>query len=97
MSMTRREFAKAQAAGEPIAEYTRRYTEAFFEDLATLRVERAERYPAATGHIPEMVALIRRLEGAGHTFGIVHPWQGPTPMFDRVLSESLAWFATHLP
>ncbi|HSD26667.1 MAG TPA: alpha/beta hydrolase [Vicinamibacteria bacterium] len=37
------------------------------------------------------------IEGAGHTFGIVHPWQGPTPMFDRVLSESLAWFATHLP
>ena len=61
-------IAKAQAAGESIAEYTRRYTEAFFEDLATLRVERAEHYPTATGHIPEMVALIRRLEGAGHTY-----------------------------
>jgi cysteinyl-tRNA synthetase len=61
-------IAKAQAAGETIAEYTRRYTEAFFEDLATLRVERAEHYPTATGHIPEMVALIRRLERAGHTY-----------------------------
>ena len=61
-------IAKAQAAGESIAEYTRRYTEAFFEDLATLRVERAEHYPTATGHIPEMVALIRRLEAAGHTY-----------------------------
>ncbi len=61
-------IAKAQAAGESIAEYTRRYTEAFFEDLATLRVERAEHYPTATGHIAEMVALIRRLEGAGHTY-----------------------------
>ncbi len=61
-------IAKAQAAGQSIAEYTRRYTEAFFEDLATLRVERAEHYPTATGHIPEMVALIRRLEGAGHTY-----------------------------
>ncbi len=61
-------IAKAQAAGESIAEYTRRYTEAFFEDLATLRVERAEHYPTATGHIPEMVALIQRLEGAGHTY-----------------------------
>jgi cysteinyl-tRNA synthetase len=61
-------IAKAQAAGESIARYTRRYTAAFFEDLATLRVERAEHYPTATGHIPEMVALIRRLEAAGHTY-----------------------------
>ena len=61
-------IAKAQLAGESIADYTRRYTEAFFDDLATLRVERAEHYPTATGHIAEMVALIRRLEGAGHTY-----------------------------
>ena len=61
-------IAKAQAAGESIADYTRRYTEAFFEDLATLRVERAEHYPTATGHITEMVALILRLEAAGHTY-----------------------------
>jgi cysteinyl-tRNA synthetase len=61
-------IAKARAAGEPIAEYTRRYTEAFFEDLATLRVERAEHYPTATGHIAEMVELIQRLEAAGHAY-----------------------------
>jgi cysteinyl-tRNA synthetase len=59
---------KAREAGETIADYTRRYTAAFFEDLTTLRVERAEHYPTATGHIPEMVALIRRLESAGHTY-----------------------------
>jgi cysteinyl-tRNA synthetase len=59
---------KAREAGETIADYTRRYTEAFFEDLATLRVERAEHYPTATGHIQEMVALIKRLEAGGHTY-----------------------------
>ncbi|CAN5838622.1 cysteine--tRNA ligase [soil metagenome] len=61
-------IAKAREAGETIAGYTRRYTAAFFEDLTTLRVQRAEHYPAATGHIAEMVALIRRLESAGHTY-----------------------------
>ena len=47
-------IAKARAAGETIADYTRRYTEAFFDDLSTLRVERAEHYPTATGHIDPM-------------------------------------------
>lgn len=36
------------------------------------------------------------VEGAGHTFGAVHPWQGLAPAFDRVLAESIAWFASHL-
>ena len=55
-------------AGESIAEYTARYAEAFFADLATLRIEPAERYPAATGHIDAMVALIERLGDRGHTY-----------------------------
>ena len=45
----------------PLAEYTRTYSQAFFEDLKALRVEPAEYYPAATDHIPEMIALIHRL------------------------------------
>ncbi|MEJ2151382.1 MAG: cysteine--tRNA ligase [Gemmatimonadota bacterium] len=61
-------IAKARAAGESIAEYTDRFTRAFFEDLETLRVERAEHYPTATGHIEAMVELIERLERAGHTY-----------------------------
>jgi cysteinyl-tRNA synthetase len=59
---------KARAAGETIAEFTRRYTEAFFQDLETLRVERAEHYPTATGHIDAMVELVKRLEARGHTY-----------------------------
>ena len=61
-------IAKARSAGETIADYTRRYTDAFFEDLSTLRVERAEHYPTATGHIDAMVALVKRLEARGHTY-----------------------------
>jgi cysteinyl-tRNA synthetase len=51
----------AGAAGLPIADYTRKYEEAFFEDLNALQVERPEVIARATGHIPAMVSLIERL------------------------------------
>ena len=41
----------ANRAGETLREYTERYAEAFFEDLETLGIERAEHYPRATDHI----------------------------------------------
>ena len=58
----------ANAAGVSLRDYTDRYAAAFFEDLDTLRVERAEHYPRATDHIQGMVELVRRLDGAGHTY-----------------------------
>jgi dipeptidyl aminopeptidase/acylaminoacyl peptidase len=33
---------------------------------------------------------------AGHTFGAVHPWQGPTPSWELVMRETTAWFRKHL-
>ena len=54
--------------GESLKELTGRYKQAFFDDLDSLGVERAEEYPAATDHIPEMVALIKTLESKGHTY-----------------------------
>ncbi len=44
-----------------IHEFTQPYQLAFFEDLDALGIERAEHYPAATDHIPEMVQLIQAL------------------------------------
>jgi cysteinyl-tRNA synthetase len=58
----------ANAAGVSLREYTDRYAAAFFEDLDTLLIERAEHYPRATDHIPGMVRLVRRLEEAGVTY-----------------------------
>ncbi|MDD5705854.1 MAG: cysteine--tRNA ligase [Kiritimatiellae bacterium] len=55
----------AQAAGVPLRDFTRPFTEAFFEDLRKLNIEAAERYPAATDHVPEMIALIERLFARG--------------------------------
>ncbi len=56
------------AAGVGIGEYTRRYEEAFFEDLESLRVERPEIIARATKHIPAMVTLIERLVAAGAAY-----------------------------
>jgi len=54
--------------GIPLKQYTERYIKAFFEDLETLNIERAEHYPRATEHISEMVALIKRLLEKGYAY-----------------------------
>jgi cysteinyl-tRNA synthetase len=58
----------AAEAGKPLEDYTAPYIEAFFEDLDTLRIERAEYYPRATGHIAEIIELIGRLDQNGLTY-----------------------------
>jgi cysteinyl-tRNA synthetase len=59
---------KAAEHGQTIDEFTEKYIEAFFEDLDTLRIQRAEHYPRATEHIFEMVSLIDLLNEKGHTY-----------------------------
>jgi cysteinyl-tRNA synthetase len=59
---------KAAEKGIKIDEFTEQYIKAFFDDLDTLRIERAERYPRATEHIFEMVSLIEVLNEKGHTY-----------------------------
>jgi cysteinyl-tRNA synthetase len=59
---------EAKAAGLELRDYTESFIEAFFADLDTLRVERAEHYPRATDYIPQMVELVERLEAAGHAY-----------------------------
>ena len=59
----------ALEAGVPLREFTERHAATFFEDLNTLGIERAEVYPRATEHVPEMIALIEKLRDRGHTYG----------------------------
>jgi cysteinyl-tRNA synthetase len=59
---------QAMHAGTTIAEYTRPYEAAFFEDMASLRAERAEHYPRATEHIPEMIRMISTLIENGNAY-----------------------------
>lgn len=58
----------AAAEGVSLREFTDRYARAFFEDIATLSIEPAEHYPRATDFIPQMVAIVKRLEERGHTY-----------------------------
>jgi len=58
----------ARASGLALGAYTQRYKQAFFEDLQALNIERAEFYPAATDHVPEMIELIGRLCKSGHAY-----------------------------
>ena len=55
----------ANAKGVPLGDYTKTYKEAFFADLKRLNVQSAEVYPAATDHIPEMIALVQKLIDKG--------------------------------
>ncbi len=36
------------------------------------------------------------IEGAGHTFGAMHPWNGSNPALDRVFDATLAFLAREL-
>jgi cysteinyl-tRNA synthetase len=57
----------SRAAGEPLDEFTRKFKDAFFEDLRTLRIEPAADFPAATEprYIERMIEMIKELENHG--------------------------------
>jgi cysteinyl-tRNA synthetase len=63
-----RTIQMARAQGVLLQEYTARYTEAFLEDSRKLGLQPPDFMPRATGHIQEMVQLIRRLEEKGYTY-----------------------------
>ncbi len=45
-----------------------KYTRAFLEDADLVGIERADLYPRATEHIPEMIAIIQTLIERGHAY-----------------------------
>ena len=57
----------ARAAGRRLADFTQVYKDAFFQDLETLRIKRADHFPAATEpqFIARMIAMIAQLEEQG--------------------------------
>ncbi|MEA3500298.1 MAG: cysteine--tRNA ligase [Candidatus Marinimicrobia bacterium] len=44
-----------------LEEYTDKYREAFFDDLETLNIQKADIFPKATDHISDMVKMIEKL------------------------------------
>jgi cysteinyl-tRNA synthetase len=61
-------IAGAEREGVDIGTYTAPFIESFFRDLDTLHVERAERYPRATEHVGDMIALVERLVERGYAY-----------------------------
>ena len=56
---------RAHEQGKTITQVTDPVTEIFHQDRKYLRIEDAEMYPRATGHIAEMIALVERLLAKG--------------------------------
>jgi cysteinyl-tRNA synthetase len=57
-----------QQEGVSLSDYTRKYTDSFFEDIDTLAIERAEHYPYATKCIPEMIEIVSGLLKKGYAY-----------------------------
>ncbi len=58
----------AKKSGKTIYEFTRPFEKAFFEDVKKLNTEHAWKYPRATEHMKEMVAIIRTLLKKGTAY-----------------------------
>src|SRR5258708_31638459 len=56
---------RAAETGEPVAALTERFIRYTDEDAAALAVQKPDIEPRATGHIAEMLEMIRRLEERG--------------------------------
>ncbi|MFA6916755.1 MAG: cysteine--tRNA ligase [Parachlamydiales bacterium] len=49
-------------------EYVQPFIRAFFEDLAALKIDKVEHYPAATQYIPQMIEMIQKLMDKGMAY-----------------------------
>jgi cysteinyl-tRNA synthetase len=61
------ELAEADE-GLSAREIAEKYTQAFLEDADLVGIERADAYPRATDHIPEMITIIEKLIERGHAY-----------------------------
>lgn len=59
---------EATARKISLREYTDPFTEAFFQDIDTLNIMRADVYPRATEHIPEMAEMVKVLAEKGFAY-----------------------------
>lgn len=58
----------AETEGKSPSEIAEFYTSAFFEDIEAVGVRRADHYPRASLHVPQMIELIEKLIDRGHAY-----------------------------
>ena len=61
-------IAGARAEGISLKEFTTKYEKAFFEDIETLRLDKADYYPRATEHVEDMIKIIQGLLEKGYAY-----------------------------
>ncbi len=82
-------------ANMPLAQFTQQYKDAFFDDLATLRIKRANAFPAATGerYIARMIEMIGTLIEKGYAYraedGSVYYRLGRFPAYGKLAHLNL--------
>ena len=59
---------RANKEGMTINELTLRYTKEFMNDIKSLKILPADKYPRATDHIAEMIQMIQTLEESGYAY-----------------------------
>src|SRR3990170_2084782 len=62
-------IAAARAAGKTAREIAEFFTEAFFRDCRRMNFLPSDVSPRASAHVPEMIALAKKLEEKGVTYG----------------------------
>jgi cysteinyl-tRNA synthetase len=58
----------AEEANQTLEAFTGYYTEAFLNDIDSLRIRRATHYPKASEHVEDMIALARELLKKGYAY-----------------------------
>jgi len=62
--------AQARKEGKTSLQIAQYYTDAFHEDEAKLNILPAHMFPRATQHVPEMIAIIQRLQEKGIAYAV---------------------------
>ncbi len=61
-------IAGAEAAGQPLQEFTEGYIEGFMRDIDALGVKRASGYPKASEHVADMIEIAHELIHKGYAY-----------------------------
>ncbi len=83
----------AQSEGLELEDFTKKYIQAFFEDIETLNIDKADYYPLATEHIPDMAKMITGLMERGFAYrqdGSIYFRISKFPNYGRLSRMNLA-------
>lgn len=73
----------AELQGLSPAQIASRYTDLFLADIDAIGIRRADAYPKASDHVPQMVALIQKLIENGHAYEMAGTVYFDTTSFAR--------------